>query len=366
MISDPLSFSIPFPHSSLDAPILPPRPIRKLLYPAPGEPDSYILEFSNSSLEPFTICQAKAEKRIVYSRQGRRSHSSLLFGGLFHRLEERRLRDGLSEEVEKWQLQQIQEHFDTYPSEPGDHRTREKMLAIITKYNNQYRNDGWPGNVLKDKDGVPIIERPFKLELCTIPVNAEVPYSPHLLIDNYQGTNVKEYFYVRNIHILYTGLIDAIIKESTLNWIVDHKSTKDANKAYYEAFRLSSQTVGYAYAAREILGEPIAGLMLNAVIARPPVKTHSSLPREEFNRVPYFYNDDRLDDWKNSTSAIAADFISSLARGFFPLSAPSSYKSPCVYCEYHMNCQQPRENRLSDLYSDIYENVTRTPIHDIE
>lgn len=364
---DPLStFNAP----TLSSPVAlqPALPQRKLLSPSPTHPDDYVLEIDNSSLESFTICNRKAENQLVHARQALRSTSAMDFGHLFHECEEVRLRDGLNKTTLAAQAKLISSHFLSHPVEPNDHRTAARMTDLLAKYNKLYAQDMWPERVLVH-EGLRLVERPFRVELCTLELNSLLPYHADSLLP--KESNLRDPLdprycsngtYVRSLHILWTGRIDAVLSDSNLLFVVDHKTSREGGKQYEEAFNLANQTRGYCWAAQEILQRPIAGLMLNTVIIRAPTKTKATLPREEFHRHPYFYSQDSLSEWRENIEHIISDFVSCLVRGFFPMNGPKSFMSPCTSCDYHQNCQLPRAQRSADLASEFYRDCTWNPI----
>lgn len=375
---DPLSISIPLsePMPAIPAVVL---PTRKLLKPHPTIPDDYILEIDNSTLELFHTCARKAENYSVHSREATRDQSAQQFGRLFHQCEELRLRHGLSDAVKQRQLELISTHYLSHPVSPDDHRTPDRMATVLKAYNERYKEDGWAGKVMWRDDVIsadegstldsivsqPCVEIGFSLPLCTIPVHAVIPYKKFDLVSNYADATSAAYepFPCGTLHISWTGRIDAILRDSNLLWVVDHKTTSSGGRELSEAFRLASQTIGYTWAATQLLSAPVAGCIINVVLIRPPLKTsRGTQPREEFERIPYFYSPERLAEWHHTISHSVADFVSCLLRGFFPMTGPKSFRSPCVYCDYHSNCQLPRSQRSADLASGEYRDVTWNPL----
>lgn len=282
------------------------------------------------------------------------------FGSLFHKCEAERLLHGMVEATTWKQVRLISDHFQVHPPTPDDHRTATRMTELLSKYNGLYLGDQWPERIYRH-EGEKVVERPFKVGLTTIEVNGQLPYSQQLLLGQLGDNELGNAVPVRNLHILWTGIFDAILQDSNFLWVVDHKTTSMGGSFYENSFHLSSQTLGYCWAAQQILSVPITGLMLNEIICRAPAKTaRATTPREEFSRQPFFYSQDRITEWYESTCHIVSDFVSSLLRGYFPLSGPKSFMSPCNQCDYHLNCQLSREQRAADLASECYRDVTRS------
>lgn len=362
-LTDPLSLSIPLASPSREAD--PSLPTRRLLQPSPSHPDDYILEIDNSSLEVFTTCPRSAENYLVRSRESSRDGSATSFGKLFHSCEELRLRHGFCEAVAERQRELVYNHFLHAPPTPGDHRTPERMLQVLRLYNERYANDRWHEKVLTH-ESEQMVERSFKVELCTLPLNCLLPYSMAQLVTERDGEAWTEEvgtegFHVSSLHILWTGRIDAVLSSDDSLWVVDHKTSSIGGPQYFEDFRLSNQTVGYCWAAQKLLGLPVSGLILNAIIMRRPTKAGKD---NEFDRRNFWYSADRLREWEENAKNVVSDFVANLIRGFFP----QHTKWCCAkygICQYHENCSLPRENRSADLASSLYRNVTWNPITEV-
>ena len=70
-------------------------------------------------------------------------------------------------------------------------------------------------------EGEKFVERPYKVELCTVPVNGHFwGYPSDLLLvrnkqsEDYLNLYPKKMLEVRNLHIILTGRIDAIVSDS--------------------------------------------------------------------------------------------------------------------------------------------------------
>ena len=350
---DPLSIS-------LSQPCPPPSevyPTRKLLQPSHDHPDDYILELDYSSASKVIDCPRAGENYLIHSREAATDGSATSFGKLFHSCEEVRLLHGMSDATRQRQHELVASHFLRHFPAPGDHRTADRMLEVLGKYNSMYSTDGWPDKVHR-LNGEKLVERSFKVGLCTIPMNATIPFTMEQLVTECSGNAAP--LRIRSIHVLFTGRIDAIITDSNLLWVVDHKTSSRGGREFEEAFRLSLQTRGYVWAAQRLLGLPVAGLTMNAIIIRPPTRTGTGT---EFSRQSYFYSPDSLLEWEDNMRAIVTTFVSHLVAGYFP-QHPRSFKSPCAGCSYQDNCTLPRAQRFADLASDQFRDVTWSPINE--
>jgi len=355
---DPLSVAIPIgePTNRIVA------PRRPMLVPT-DKVDEYTWEIDYSAISRFMECPRAGENRIIRAREAAKEQVATNFGRLFHQLEEKRLRYGLNDEVKKQQQDKIDEHFNIFPVPPDEYRTGSRMLDVITKYNEIHATDQYPEKVLVI-DGQPFVERPFKLELCTIEINAQIPYDASLLLPQREDDYLHQPLYVSKIHVVYVGKIDTSLLDATGLWVVDSKTSSRGGREFEEAFRLSLQTRGYVWAMKRIVEESlrdkVMGLIMNAVIIRPLTKTGTGTT---FSRHTYFYSDDSIQEWEDNMKAIISDFLAHMQRGFFPQHA-RSFMSPCAHCDYNENCPLPRNQRATDLASPLYRDVTWNPMYE--
>lgn len=349
---DPFSLLIDT-HTSRDS--APSGSPRKLLKPSPDHPDDYLLEIDYSSISSFLTCPRYGENHLVFHREGTRDQTALNFGRLFHLCEELRLVHGLSDATRQLQRETIAKHYVDHPVPIGEYRNASTMLNVMDRYNSLYASDGWPDRIHIHEDEK-FVERAFKIELCTIPVNRTINYDCQQIVveGRWNGD-----FPIRSIHILLTGRIDAILSDSNTLWVVDHKTSSRGGKEFEEAFNLSLQTRGYCWAARQ-LGIPVSGLIMNAAVVRPPTKTGTGV---EFHRHTYPYSPDLLAEYEDDMKAHVSDLIHCLVRGFFP-QAGRSFKSPCSGCDFQDNCRLPRHQRAADLASALYRDIVWSPLHE--
>src|SRR4030095_17183970 len=140
---------------------------KRYLLKAADTPGEYILEVDYSGLSTFMKCPRAAENYHVHRRELATDQSALSFGRLFHKLEDKRVRAGLTPAPIVAQHEEIAKHFVEHPPSPTDHRTSDMMFQTIKVYNARYKNDQWDKKVFIF-EGQPFVERPFKIEFCTI------------------------------------------------------------------------------------------------------------------------------------------------------------------------------------------------------
>jgi PD-(D/E)XK nuclease superfamily len=357
---DPLSISIPIGAESFTPTDSAPSPQRKLLQPSPDALDDYILELDYSTISSFMQCPRMFENYAVRGRELSGPSSATDFGRLFHECEEIRLREGWNEVTKAKQFQKVSDHFLSHPVSPSDHRTSERMLAVLHQYNKTYNEsipDDWPKKVMH-------VEVPFKVPLCSVEVRGTLPYSKSSLV---VGFDEDERFAaqllrlpISSLHILYIGRIDCVLRDSNLLWVADHKTASRGGKEFVEAFRLSRQTMGYVWAAQKLLGEEFAGCILNALVIKPP--TLKLFNNTDLERHTFFYSQDHLAEWEEGMKATVSDIVACLLRGQFPQQGALSFKSWCPHCDYAENCTLPPAQRAADLASNLYQNVTWSPL----
>lgn len=358
---DPLSILIPTSHgSSSNTPRL---PRRYLLTPSEDHPDDYLLHLDYShGLSAFMECPRKWQNLNIHAREANRPTVAKDFGTAFHAAEELRLREGYSQQVHDRQVEMVRSFFLAHPVPTDEYRNCDRLLEVLGQYNKLHGDDGWPEAVVEHR-GEKAVELAFKLEFATVAVNSELSFFKGQLMDCANVTTMRgSKTNIRNLHIVFTGKIDAVLAQNNVLFVVDHKTSSRGGKEFEDAFRLSLQTRGYCWAAQKILGREVAGLVMNAVVVRPKTKTGVGT---EFNRHTYFYPSWSLDEWEQNVHATVEDIVASLSRGYFPQTS-RSFKSPCAGCDFHENCALPPKDREFDLASSLYSDVTWSPTNEVE
>ena len=362
---------------------------RTLLQQSPDHPDDYILAIDHSSLESFNVCARKAEYALVQKRQPVRNTSALSYGTAVHKAIETMLRVDADQRENPVVVGKVQSdiisHYGENPVPMDEWRTAERALETVAKYRKQFANDVFE---VLEVNGNPMVEVPFALPLGMVELNQVVKYDPLIVTGAAKNDDDTpcQHFYVRNIHILWSGRIDAIIVMDGRIWVMDHKTSSMGGAGFTDQFFLSSQTIGYTWAAQELLraahgSSPgtfanwspihrlevgtsidVSGLLLNGIITRKPTRTGVG---NEFVRQRYRYEPAQLDEWKHNTLTLVSDFLSHLCRGFFPMQT-----AWCINkygrCPYFEVCQLPAQQRERYLSSNIFEPVTWSPLAERE
>lgn len=332
---------------------------RKLLTPSPEHPDDYILEIDYSNVSEFLVCPRRFENKVIHSREAAKEQSALVKGQLFHTLEDMRLRQ--EPDIQQKQQDAIVQDYIDNPVSHDDFRQQDFFVNVMHQYNKRYEKDGLPQKVLV-VNGTPFVERAFKIELMTIEINSVVPYYAGQIVKDLSvnaTTYPNEKLFIRNLHIVYTGKIDAVLEEAGNLFVDDNKTTSRGGQEFLDYFNLSFQTRGYCWAVQKILNRPVIGAIVNAIIWRKETKTGKGT---EFQRPTYFYSQDSLSEWEDSMKAHCETIVSMLVRGYFPQTS-LSFRSPCSWCDYQDNCRLPQAQRAGDLASNLYRDVTWNPTH---
>jgi len=322
---------------------------RKYLLQHDEEPDDYVLLIDNSSMEKMTTCPRSAMFALIEGRTPP-SRPPLIFGGAHHNGLEAHYKGKSDDEI----VQAMTAEFD--PNISMDWRTPELCLESMSDYIKKYKNETI--TPLLGQNNLPMVEIPFSIPIGTVEINGHLQFPPRKLVKDYRGDIEEQQLYVRNITIFWTGKIDAFMKEGRSIWVMDHKTSSIKGNTYYDNFELSHQTIGYTWAAEQILGEPVQGFLLNLIINRKPTKSGTG---REFDRRKYFYPRYRIDEWPHDTLAVIDDMIHRLMQGVFP---PARAWCTGKYgkCPYFDVCCGPPDTRMAVLHSSAFEDNTWSPL----
>lgn len=348
------------PNINLSAVVTKPTPVagaRRYLLQAQTTPGVFTLQIDNSSLEVFTACARSAEYKLVHARDGG-SRSPLTYGGAIHNGLEVWYRAGLTNDEVTWTnmiLKAEERYAEAAPV--NDWRTFDRCIDTLARYVSKYPTEAFE---VYERNGTPQVELPFSLPLQVVEVNAPLPYTYADIVDpsTYVPSVANLPVYVKEIHVYWTGKMDLMINLDNALWVMDHKTTSIAGPSYFREYELAQQTIGYCWAAQQIYGQPVTGLLLNAIIGRPLTKTGTGT---DFQRQRYYYRPDQLEEWNLDICTLTADFIANLTRGFFPRETKWCVGKYGV-CPYFEVCTLPPTQRLSFLSSDYFTNVTWSPL----
>lgn len=354
---------------------------RSFLTPLPGLPGEFLLVLDNTSLDKIKRCHYAARNYLILGREPHARNAALVFGGAMH--------EGLEQfhTYQYWEARSKEEHIQYFPmaephdtvaqdsairsffldnpTPPDEYRTVTNCLAVLAAYRRRcnplmYPDYEW--EILADADG-PIIERAFELPLGVIDLQTDLAI---------EGWTEASHSYCSRIHLAWSGRIDLITRHAGRNRITDHKTSSIDGDAFIAGFQISSQTIGYTWAAQQMWPDMnVEGFCLNCLRFKKPAKSHvgsleTSGPRGgdaplAFFRSYFDYSAERVEEWKNDTIVHIGDFIHSLTRNHFPLNDRACFDKFGV-CGYHDVCvNDSREVREALLHGDSFKPVTWNP-----
>lgn len=323
----------------------PPRELFRYL-----DNDDALFIIDNSSLELFTTCPRSAFYKLVMKRERVARNGALTFGGALHEGLEALL---LGLPIEE-QSRRIVEFFQRNPVPTSeDYRTMEHALEILVHYRQRCTLPDYAWELLSDDKGL-IVERAFELPLGVVEFNAEF--------------NGK---FIRNVHIAWSGRIDAVAHCNGAVRIVDHKTTSIGGEQFVQDFAISNQVLGYVWAAQQLWpSHGVTGFCLNAIHFKKPTGTgpiHLPGPRGgppalNFFRAYFDYSQVRIAEWANNCLNIVSDFLHCVARNYYPMHTKWCFGKYGA-CQFHDACTiDDVAVRGRILQTDAFQDVTWNPV----
>lgn len=298
----------------------------------------YELHVDNSAKELFETCSRAAEYYTVKRRESAGERAALFYGGVVHQaLVPRKLNQPNWEQLQE---QLVIKAFSDHPPALDEWRTAERCLDTLRFYNKTYPLDAEPFKLVPDT-----VELGFKLPIGVAELDSDVT--------THAGT-----FHVNKVVLMWTGRLDAIVSYDGQLLIMDHKTTSILGPTFYDDFVIGSQMLGYTWAARK-LGFDVKGLLLDVIGARKPTKSGVG---NELQRQRYFYSQEHIDEWEHDTFTAITDFLEHLCRGYFKKSTKWCF-GRYGRCQYWDVCTQIPTQREAMLQSDMYKNVTWSPLN---
>lgn len=324
---------------------------RPLLTPLPT-PGEFLLVIDNSSLEKWKRCPKAAYYYLVLGREAHARNAALTFGGAVHVGLEKLLRG----EPDEIQVTSIIKHFTENPTPPDEYRTVETAVSVLGHYRQRASFPDFAWEILADTNGL-IIERAFELPLGVLEVEIELP----------------DFGRIDKIHVAWSGRIDVVATVNGRNRICDHKTSSISGDQFVQSFQLSSQTVGYVWAARQLWPElDVTGFCLNAIHLKKPGKGQGLMDRGarggepplSFARYYFDYATARMDEWANDTLTHIEDFVHCLSRGVFPMNDRQCFDKfgQCPYFPVDIIDDPVVRERF--INSEQFKEVTWNPTHD--
>lgn len=297
----------------------------------------------NSMIELLTTCPRALEYSKLRRRIGSGQKPSLTFGSAIHlALELRYSRHGnampdvLEESDICLELANFYEKPENVPPE-DDWRTLNWAIEVFKKYNQRYKVE--PFNLLADKDGKPLVELPFVLELCTI----------------------------NGIRVMYTGRIDLPVMWDDQIIVMDHKTTSVLGDYFFKEQRVSPQLIGYCWAFEQLTSRKVDGFAVNAIRSKQaPQKPNGGFERwweESLSRHKEYVFPHTISEWHSNVIQLLEELMWHHSRDYMPMK-----RKWCIgkfgECPYYSVCDLPPNQRGLMLESTLFVENTWSPLKD--
>lgn len=258
--------------------------------------DGDTLFIDNSSLEHFCTCPRQALYSLVRRLKPAGERTALNFGGIIHKILEARYRactalHAQTQEVTAVMMATAEREYQKWTPPEDDYRTFSCAVELIRRYEDAYPFEQF--EVVRSRDGSPMIEVPFAIPLGEIKLED------------------------KTVKIVWQGRIDmAYLSENGGGlFVMDHKTTSVMGPSYFSSFTISHQMYGYAWAVEQLCGRQVTACVINALGVRKPTRTGNAF---EFKREVIPVQRGLLDEWKQDTLYIVADFVEMCRRGYLP------------------------------------------------
>jgi hypothetical protein len=346
------------------------------------EADNYLMILDNSSLERLTTCPRSAEYYLLNRREAHAKNAALVFGGALHAGLETFLKgptvytvnpdcdapptsleDTTDAHLAKC-FKAILDYFGSHPAPPDEYRTSDIAIEVFTHYVQRCRLPDYHWTPMRHPEtSALLVEQAFELPLGVLEVNAEI-----------QLPSWDTPRFVAKVFLAWSGKIDLIADVNERVRVVDHKTTSIAGEQFVQDFRLSNQTIGYVWAARQLWPSlNVTGFCCNAIHLKRPSsgKGYSGPltargprggdPPLDFFRFYFDYAPARLVEWETNVLEILSDLVFNLKRGYFPMHTKNCF-AKYGRCQYHDVCSLDEvAMRNTLLASDMYKPVTWDP-----
>lgn len=311
----------------------------------------------NTTTEKVQCCDHLFELYSVYGRDvGERD--ALNYGSAMHKACESFYRGGTLQDM----INEVMVWFSEHPCSENSWRNADHAIEACRRYY-QWATTITKWEVAKDHTGKLMVEMPFKLPLFYyIPDNGEAlcPYPKRLVV---KDSDSDEQFKIERVDVYWTGMIDLGIRtpDGKLR-PVDHKTSSIGGPTYWKSFNLSSQMMGYTWAAKQIFNEPVEGVTIDCIFGRAPTVKGKGITWD--NEVGQFnYTDEQLARWKHNMIAHVTSAIDNLCRGYFP-QRTTWCSNKFGMCAYFDVCNQPKPaTSAAILMSGQFTETTWNPLN---
>lgn len=195
----------------------------------------------------------------------------------------------------------------------GDHRTLPRALEAFSKYVKQFGNRAEHESTYGFVQGAPMVEIAIELQWPEIPLP-------------------------------YVGKIDRIVvTQGDEIYINDHKTTSRMEQSFFRGFEMASQMLGYTRLGTMMLGQPVAGVMVNAYNVTPTGKS------DRFERQYVALPEERVNHWAEVTLPAQMHAIIRAHESDDWQQNHSACSGKYGLCHYFDVCAMPKRRRQSYL-----------------
>jgi hypothetical protein len=224
----------------------------------------------------------------------------------------------------------LDDHFDANPQPPDDHRQSSLAKETIHRYVKLYERESWTIRLANDR---PFIERLL-----------------HAPFSEYNG-----------IPIHFFGVVDlSVLASDRSDWVVDRKTTSMLGKNFDHDMQATGQMPGYCWLFKQCFDKLPQGYIVDAIRSLAPSEKAKADQKqldkwwlEQFRRLPFFIDQDRVDEWELNTHRIVKRIITDFEDDVYPMNDKS-----CVgkygRCQFFDICTLPVPQRLVALQSNNF------------
>lgn len=296
-----------------------------------------VMYIDNSMLEEsYTKCPRMFEYAHVQKRVPAEPNLALRLGGALHAGLAYRHREpvwiGSSEQTAEMTRIAVK-YMEDNPCENEGYRNVATLKLALSHYNNEYK----VGDEVVTHNGAPLVEAAFPVPL------------GHFTLQS-SG---------RKVLVVYTGRIDAVVREHEEIFVFDTKTTFMLGTNFWTDWVLKPAPRGYCWALERATGLRPAGYIIDAVNIRPPTAKGTqtiACERQHFRLSPHAIN-----EWYQNLVSKIKRLFQDLDNGFLPMwdACVGKYK----VCPYHDVCTLPPESRTTMLASGIFKHNDWTPLN---
>lgn len=345
-----LSIDLPLRNTGVHAPAKSGK-TRKLLRHLEG--DDYELVIDWSSIESFTTCDRASEFRLVMSRSTYPS-PPLIYGQAIHAALEVYYKNDMRQDatVRHHMLEAGEKVLLDNPIDMG-WRNYGHFVSAIDRYLKKYQRETFEVLEYQSK---PAVELSFAHPLGVLTIDDTLKYPrKQLVIDAEEDSH----FYVNRIHVVWSGVIDLLLRDQGRLFVLDHKTASRTGESYFRPFDLSQQMIGYVWAASHLFGEQFSGAIINVLIGRQETKT--GVAWDQTRDIKY-YSPERIAEWQSNMLHILSDFAHNLMRGYFPMKTQwcAGKFGMCPFIDV-CTLTNPQQ-QLALLFSSMFTSNTWNPL----